>query len=81
MFSRGLIVKANSGRDKGGFFVVLDTCENYVTLVNGKRRTLLKPKNKNRKHLTRTLTTLTNEVFSNDKSVRSAFNDFLKVKA
>jgi len=45
------IVTSLNGRDKGELFFVTQTDENYVLLVNGKGRKLLKPKRKKAAHV------------------------------
>ena len=44
------VVVSTAGRDSGKMFYVIDTEETYLTLVNGKDRTLENPKRKKRKH-------------------------------
>lgn len=48
----GEIVLSRAGRDRNRAFVVLDTIDaDYVLLVDGRLRTLDRPKKKKRKHL------------------------------
>ena len=47
----GTIVKSLSGHDKDEVFFILREEGEYVYLVDGKYRTLTKPKKKNRKHV------------------------------
>ena len=47
----GQIVYSKSGHDKGGIFVILSVEEEYVYLIDGKRRSLEKPKKKKIKHI------------------------------
>ena len=49
------VVISTAGRDAGSLFYVLGTDENYLTLVNGKDRTIEKPKRKKRKHTNKVL--------------------------
>lgn len=49
--TRGLIVCAIAGRDKGRFFAVLDADGTSVLLADGKTRKLESPKRKNIKHI------------------------------
>ncbi len=49
--SKGNIVVSLSGREKGQYFIVSNVENNFALLVNGKTRTLAKPKKKNIKHL------------------------------
>ena len=45
------IIVSLAGRDKGQFFFVVDTEEQYVLIADGKGRRLEKPKRKKRKHI------------------------------
>lgn len=48
----GQVVRSKNGRDIGKVFIVLSIVDdNYVKIVDGKRRTLEKPKLKKIKHL------------------------------
>ncbi len=49
------VVVSTAGRDAGSLFYVLDADETYLTLVNGKDRTIEKPKRKKRKHTNKVL--------------------------
>ena len=48
---KGSIVKATAGRDKEGYFVVLETDGVTALIADGKRRKVQAPKRKNLKHL------------------------------
>lgn len=50
-FVRGLVVRALAGRDKGGFFAVLEADGDMAVICNGRRRSLSHPKRKKQKHL------------------------------
>lgn len=75
----GLVVKAKAGRDKDQFFVVVGFSGKEVVICNGKRRTLLKPKKKNVRHLVLTSTVLRAEELSSDKKIKKALNKFGKI--
>lgn len=47
----GCFVKSKTGRDAGQYYVIIDTHNEYVYLVDGKIRTLNHPKRKNLKHI------------------------------
>jgi ribosomal protein L14E/L6E/L27E len=47
----GQVVFAKCGRDKGKPFIVINIHEDYLYLVDGKLRTLNKPKKKKAKHV------------------------------
>ena len=49
------VVESTAGRDAGKLFYVIDADETYLTLVNGKDRSLEKPKRKKRKHARKVL--------------------------
>ncbi len=50
----GCVVRSISGRDAGGFFVVLQTEGDFAWIADGKVRKLAKPKKKRLKHLRKT---------------------------
>lgn len=47
----GALVKTLAGHDKDNFFFILREEGEYVYLVDGKHRTLSRPKRKNKKHV------------------------------
>lgn len=47
----GMLAKAIAGHDKDRVYVIIDEDSEYVYLVDGKIRTLNKPKKKKRKHI------------------------------
>ena len=49
------VVMSMAGRDEGKLFYVIASDETYLTLVNGKDRSLEKPKKKKRKHAKKVL--------------------------
>ena len=49
------VVISTAGRDPGGLFYVLETDDQFVTLVNGRNRPVEKPKRKKRKHVEKVL--------------------------
>ena len=49
------VVTSTAGRDQGKLFYVIGTDPVYLMLVNGKDRTLEKPKRKKRKHVQKVL--------------------------
>ena len=49
------VVVSSAGRDQGKLFYVIDLDADYLMLVNGKDRTLDKPKRKKRKHVQKVL--------------------------
>ena len=49
------VVLSTAGRDQGKLFYVIGTDPVYLTLANGKDRTLEKPKRKKRRHIQKVL--------------------------
>ena len=49
------VVVSTAGRDQGQFYYVISTEDQFLMLVNGKDRTLDKPKRKKRKHIQKVL--------------------------
>ena len=48
---RGTVVKSVAGHDKGKFYVVIESCDDFALLCNGKNKTLVLPKKKKYRHL------------------------------
>ncbi len=81
----GSVVLSTQGRDKGMYFVVVASDENYVWLADGGMRKLASPKRKNRKHVSDSSAKLEaiaaklaegKKVF--DSEVKSALRQFAK---
>jgi len=71
----GSVVKADAGRDRGGFFAVTGMDGEYCFIADGKSRKLCKPKRKNIKHLRFTNSVIElNEL--TDKKLRAALKGF-----
>ena len=68
------VVVSTAGRDAGNLFYVLESDETWLTLVNGKDRTIEKPKRKKRKHTSKVLrseTRVAEKIRSGDKVLNS----------
>ena len=48
---KGMLAKSKAGHDKGHVYVIYETDETYVYLVDGKIRTVQNPKRKKIKHV------------------------------
>lgn len=72
---KGSIVKALAGREKGGFFVVLNVDSVYAYIADGKRRKAENPKKKKLIHLAPTNTVITGSVETNPQ-IRKILRDF-----
>lgn len=73
---KGLVVKSSAGRDKGGFFAVLEINNGYAVICDGKRRSLEKPKKKKLKHLFITKTILEENAMLSNRAIRRALSPF-----
>lgn len=47
----GMLAASKAGHDKGTVYVIIKEEAEYIYLVDGKIRTLAKPKKKNKKHI------------------------------
>jgi len=68
------VVISTAGRDQGKLFYVIGTDPIYVTLANGKDRTLEKPKRKKRRHIQKVLrseTRVADKLRNGDKVLNS----------
>ena len=68
------VVLSTAGRDAGNLFYVLEADETWLTLVNGKDRTIEKPKRKKIKHVKKVLrseTRVAEKLRSGDKVLNS----------
>ncbi len=63
----GSIVMACAGRDKGSYFVALESHDGLAIIANGKSRRLEKPKCKNLKHISPTDTVISLDGLTNKK--------------
>ena len=75
-FVRGLVVRSAAGRDKGGFFAVLAADGRFVTICDGKRRSLEHPKKKSARHLFPTNTLLPEPSLRTNRELRRALAAF-----
>ena len=68
------VVVSTAGRDAGNLFYVLEADDVWLALVNGKDRTIEKPKRKKRKHTSKVLrseTRVAEKLRSGDKVLNS----------
>jgi ribosomal protein L14E/L6E/L27E len=47
----GLFAESRAGHDKGRIYIIINEAPEYVYVVDGKLKTIEKPKRKNKKHL------------------------------
>lgn len=74
---KGRVVKAKAGRDKGGYFVVIDYDGEYAMICDGKRRLIEKPKRKKYKHLSVTKTILKTDSIITNRKIKKALSEFI----
>lgn len=74
---KGSIVRSKAGRDKGGFFVVLEADSVFALVADGKRRRLEHPKKKKLIHLAATNTVIEGS-FETNPQIRQILNKFIK---
>ena len=68
------VVVSTAGRDQGSLYYVISTDEMFLMLVNGRDRTLDKPKRKKRRHVQKVLrseTRVAAKLISGDKVLNS----------
>ena len=72
---KGSVVKADAGRDCGGYFAVVEMQDGYCFIADGKSRKLLFPKRKKIKHLSFTKSVIPlNDI--PDKTLRTLLREF-----
>ena len=76
MLAKGSVVKSMSGRDQNRYYLVLDFCEGFAWIADGKVRKLASPKKKSFKHLTFTNTVLELSSITSDKKLRKLLSPF-----
>ena len=72
--SKSDIIESLAGHDKGKFFYVIDTEDNYVLIADGKGRKLENPKRKKLKHVrrvSRTETRVAMKILNGDNVLNS----------
>ena len=50
-YEKGMLAKSLAGHDEGSVYIIVETDQRYVYLVDGKIRTLDRPKRKRKKHV------------------------------
>ena len=68
------VVRSAAGRDAGTLYYVIDADDQYLYLVNGKDKTIEKPKKKKRKHACKVLrseTRIAEKLRTGDKVLNS----------
>lgn len=73
---RGQIVFVTAGKEKGQFMIVLQADEKSVLLTDGKHRPCDRPKRKSLKHVSATLTVVSEEDLAANSRVKSILRNF-----
>lgn len=76
MLKPGMVVRSAAGHDKDRFYVIVAILGQKVSIADGKRRKLEKPKHKNPLHLNPTKTVLDIAALTTDKKLREALRPF-----
>lgn len=71
-FVRGRLVRSKAGRDKARTLAVLTAENEWLTLADGRLRSLAKPKRKKAMHVAATNTVLEESQLQTDKALRAA---------
>ena len=72
----GTVIKSQAGRDKEGWFVVLEADGDFVMIADGKIRPLDRPKRKRKKHLAATHTVLEAADYATNRALRKSLMKF-----
>lgn len=72
----GSVVRATAGRDKGGFFAVIEVDDTCAYLSDGRRRKLETPKKKKLRHLAPTATVIPASSLKTNRQIRKALHPF-----
>ena len=76
---KGSVVRAEAGRDGGGYFAVINADEKYCFIADGKSINLTHPKRKNIKHIRITDSMIDlNDI--TDKKLRNTLKQFGKAE-
>lgn len=70
-------MKAKAGRDKDGFFIVLDTDAEYAYIADGRRRKVEHPKRKKLIHLAPTNTVIEGS-FETNPQIKRILKEFIE---
>lgn len=80
MLENGKVVRATSGRDAGGYYIVVGSKNDRILIADGKRRKLETPKRKNCRHLLVTDYELDMESITGNEKLRKMLNMYNQAK-
>ena len=72
----GTVVKSRAGRDKEGWFVVLEMDGDFAIIADGKSRPTGRPKRKRKKHLMVTNTVLETADYATNRVLKKSLSKF-----
>ena len=76
-YKTGMLVRSKAGHDFGMVYVIIDSDESYVYLVDGEIRTLDRPKKKKKKH-TQLICNEYDISSANDATIRKIIKEWKK---
>lgn len=74
----GCPARSLAGHDKGQYFIILADEGEYVTIADGKTRTLAKPKRKNKKHVQAARPSLAVGTPMTDERIRKELESYVR---
>lgn len=76
-YKAGMLARSLAGHDEGQIYVIIESEASYIYLVNGKNRTLDRPKKKKVKHV-RLIRKEHDIAGINDAGIRKIIKEFVK---
>lgn len=76
-YTPGCLAKSLAGHDKDQYFVILSVEGEYVTLADGRLRTVTKPKKKKKKHIQATAHKLAVSFPPRDEEIRKELKNYV----
>lgn len=77
-YEPGYMARSLAGHDKDRYFIILEEQGEYVTLADGKLRTVEKPKRKKKKHIQLIKEPLIRTFPVTDEQIRSCIKNYLR---
>lgn len=77
-YQPGCMARSLAGHDKGRYFIILAEAGEYVTLADGKTRTIEKPKRKNKKHIQLIKEPFIRQFPMNDEGIQNCIRHYLR---
>ena len=76
MIEKGMVVRSKAGHDSNRFYLVVDLCDPFAYIADGKTRRLAKPKKKSLKHLQKTNTRVDVSNIQTDNQLKQLLHPF-----